>query len=70
MAQELLSTFESQLGSVALVPDESGGVFQILIDGELLWCRQRDGGFPGAKELKQRVRDVVKPDQDLGHVDR
>jgi selenoprotein W-related protein len=69
MAQELLSTFGQELGSVALVPG-TGGIFEIRVDGELVWERKRDGGFPDAKALKQRVRDVVSPERDLGHVDR
>jgi selenoprotein W-related protein len=36
----------------------------------LIWERKRDGGFPGPKELKQRVRDVIEPERDLGHTDR
>jgi selenoprotein W-related protein len=69
MAQELLSTFSTDLGEVALVPG-TGGVFQIEYDGELIWERQRDGGFPDVKALKQRVRDLLDPERNLGHVDR
>jgi 3-hydroxyisobutyrate dehydrogenase len=69
MAQELLQTFGDQLGQVGLIPG-TGGVFEIRIDGALIWERKRDGGFPGPKELKQRVRDVIDPDRDLGHLDR
>ncbi len=69
MAQELLSTFGNELGSVALVPG-TGGIFEIRVDGELVWERKRDGGFPDVKALKQRVRDAVDPDRDLGHLDR
>ncbi len=69
MAQELLQTFSDSLGEVGLIPG-TGGVFEIRLDGALLWERKRDGGFPGPKELKQRVRDVIDPDRDLGHVDR
>lgn len=36
----------------------------------VLWDRKADGGFPDVKELKRRVRDVVEPDRNLGHVDR
>jgi len=68
-AQELLTTFQGQLGEVALVPG-SGGVFQVYCDGTLLWCRKADGGFPEAKDLKQRVRDTIAPGQSLGHSDR
>jgi selenoprotein W-related protein len=69
MAQELLQTFGQSLGEVALLP-ATGGNFEIRVDGQLIWERKRDGGFPGPKELKQRVRDIIEPDRDLGHTDR
>lgn len=69
MAQELLSTFSTDLGEVALQPG-TGGVFQIDYDGERIWDRKTDGGFPDAKALKQRVRDRLDPARDLGHIDR
>jgi selenoprotein W-related protein len=68
-AQELLTTFETDLGEVALIPG-TGGVFEIRVDGKTVWSRQADGGFPEPKQLKQRVRDIVDPDRDLGHADR
>lgn len=69
MAQELLTTFDGELSEVALRPG-SGGVFKIELDGELIWERERDGGFPEIKQLKQRVRDHLCPDKDLGHLDK
>jgi selenoprotein W-related protein len=69
MAQELLSTFADELGEVALAPG-AGGAFQIRIDGELVWDRAAQGGFPDVKELKQLVRDRVAPQKDLGHSDK
>ncbi|KAG6131536.1 hypothetical protein E4U28_006890 [Claviceps purpurea] len=39
-------------------------------DIQVLWDRKRDGGFPEVKDLKRRVRDVVEPGRNLGHVDR
>lgn len=57
-AQELLSTFSTDLGEVALVP-MTGGVFTVTIwhstaadsqvstQESILWDRKRDGGFPG-----------------------
>lgn len=86
-AQELLSTFSTSLGEVALQP-ATGGVFVVEITTEstestaaaapsttqiqraVLWDRKVDGGFPETKELKRRVRDVIQPGRDLGHVDR
>ncbi|MQY41947.1 SelT/SelW/SelH family protein [Epibacterium sp. SM1969] len=70
MAQELLSTFQEQLGGVTLVPSDIGGTYEIRIGDAVLWERKRDGGFPDVKALKSRVRDHINPDQDLGHLDR
>ena len=69
LGQELLSTFEQSLGEVALVPGESGQ-FQVFANEKIVWDRKSDGGFPDAKTLKQKVRDVIDPDRDLGHSDR
>lgn len=68
MAQELLTTFEAEVGEVALVPGR-GGVFEIRVQGETIWSRAREGRFPDIKELKQLVRDRIAPEKDLGHAD-
>ncbi len=68
-AQELLTTFTTELGEVALVPG-TGGVFDVRLDGEVLWSRKEQGGFPELPALKQAVRDRIAPDRDLGHTDR
>lgn len=68
MAQELLSTFGTDLGELVLVPG-TGGIFEVTCDGDLLWERKRDGGFPDIRVLKQRVRDRIDPERSLGHVD-
>lgn len=47
-----------------------GGIFEIHLNDELLWSRAREGRFPEAREIKQRVRDRIDPDRDLGHIDR
>lgn len=69
MAQELLWTFGLELGQVALVPD-TGGRFEITLEDIVIWERKRDGGFPEAKELKRRIRDIIAPERDMGHIDR
>jgi selenoprotein W-related protein len=69
MAQELLTTFEAEIGEVALVPG-TGGVFEVRVEGARLWSRQERGRFPDVKELKQLVRDAVAPGKSLGHADR
>ncbi len=69
MAQELLTTFETELAEVALVPGR-GGVFEVRLDGSTIFSRQQEGRFPESKELKQLLRDRVAPGRDLGHSDR
>lgn len=68
LAQELLSTFSLELAGVTLTPG-TGGIFEIHLDGELVWERKRDGGFPDSRVLKQMVRDRIDPERSLGHVD-
>ena len=69
-AQELLSTFEAELASVALVPNDAGGVFDVRVDGRTVFSRKAEGRFPEMAELKRAVRDLVAPGRELGHVDR
>ena len=69
MAQELLTSFEEEIGGVTLIPG-TGGVFEVRSEGKLLWSRKAEARFPDIKELKQRVRDAVAPDKPLGHSDR
>lgn len=69
MGQELLSTFAEELGSLTLVPDDAGGVFEVRVDGTMIWSRAEQGRFPEIKELKQLVRDRIAPGRDLGHVE-
>ncbi|KAI8337019.1 Rdx family-domain-containing protein [Chlamydoabsidia padenii] len=68
LSQELLTTFEQDLGEVALLPG-GVGIFIIKVNDTVVWDRKQDGGFPEAKVLKQRVRDVIAPTKSLGHSD-
>ena len=69
LAQELLTTFAAELGEVSLVPSRQSGTFRIQVNDAQVWERQTDGGFPGAAELKRRVRDRIAPGRSLGHSD-
>ena len=69
MAQELLVTFESELGEVVLIPS-SGGVFDVRVDDERIWSRKAVGAFPDLAELKRLIRDRIAPDRHLGHSER
>lgn len=69
MAQELLTTFEQEIGELTLKPG-TGGIFEVHADGALIWSRKEKGRFPEITELKQLVRDRIAPGKDLGHADR
>jgi selenoprotein W-related protein len=68
IAQELLTTFAGELGEVALVPGR-GGLFEVRLDGQVIFSRKQERRFPESKELKQLVRDRVAPEKSLGHSD-
>ncbi|KAG9547913.1 hypothetical protein KCU77_g5449, partial [Aureobasidium melanogenum] len=80
--QELLSTFGTAIGEIALIP-ATGGLFTVYLthvppgsdeNAEaqeiLLWDRKAEGGFPETKVLKQRLRNHIEPGRDLGHSDK
>jgi predicted Rdx family selenoprotein len=80
--QELLSTFGTAIGEIALIP-ATGGLFTVYLthvppgseEGVetqeiLLWDRKAEGGFPESKVLKQRLRNHIEPGRDLGHSDK
>ncbi|SCZ90505.1 BZ3500_MvSof-1268-A1-R1_Chr1-3g02030 [Microbotryum saponariae] len=73
------TTSETGIRAIALVPrtsPETGGRFRVWIyregtqgKADLVWDRKIEGGFPELKVLKQRVRDLIAPQQGLGHSD-
>ncbi len=69
LAQELLTTFEQDLTSVALKPG-TNGIFEITVNQQVIFSRKDAGRFPEAKEIKQLVRDLIDSTRDLGHSDR
>ena len=68
-AQELLTTFEQETGGVMLVPGISG-VFDVRVEGAVVWSRAEKNGFPDIKELKQIIRDRIAPEKSLGHSEK
>lgn len=72
LMQECLTTFNDEIGSVTLVPSKPpspGGTFLIKLNNDVIWDRKLEGSFPEAKQLKQRIRDRISPEKDLGHSD-
>lgn len=54
VAQELLHTFSEHLASVTLVPGE-GGMFNVAVDGEVIFANQAVGRFPEMRELRELI---------------
>lgn len=69
MQQELLTTFEEEIGEIALAPAEVSGEFNVYVDGKELFSRSINGRFPDIKELKKLIRDQIAPQKSLGHTD-
>lgn len=68
-AQELLTTFDGDIAEVVLKPG-TGGIFEVRVDDQLIWSRKDEGRFPELSELKQKLRDIIDPQRDLGHSDK
>jgi selenoprotein W-related protein len=68
LAQELLTTFETELTELSLKPG-TGGVFVVRVNDEVVWDR-REQGFPEPTAVKKLVRDRVAPGKSLGHSDK
>ncbi len=66
LAQELLTSFEKELGEVALVPG-SGGIFEVRLDGETLATNRKTKVMPEAGEVKRLLRDRIAPERTIGH---
>lgn len=67
IAQELLTTFPTEL-EVTLEPGY-GGIFEVELAGAMIFSRAERRRFPEPKELKQKIRDRVDPERNLGHSD-
>ncbi len=66
LAQELLTSFEKELGEVALVPG-SGGIFEVRLDGETLATNRETKVMPEAGEVKLLLRDRLAAERSIGH---
>jgi selenoprotein W-related protein len=67
LAQELLTTFPTEL-EITLEPG-FGGVFEVELEGVVIFARAERRRFPEPKELKRAIRDHIDPTRSLGHSD-
>jgi len=53
-AQELLSTYADYTKTLTLVPAR-GGIFEVEVNGEVIFSNKQAGRFPEIKELKEAI---------------
>lgn len=57
--EELLGEFSLEIGALTLIPG-SGGVFEVKLDGELIYSKDKTDRFPNPGELKSLVGPKVQ----------
>ena len=45
VAEELLTTFQAEIGEVALIPS-NGGIFEVRANDNMIWSLKGEGRFP------------------------
>lgn len=66
LAQEVLAAHEADLAGVTLVPGR-GGVFDVRLDGELLFSEKEAGRFPEPRQIKDALRARLGLGPPKGH---
>ena len=70
IAQELLSTFSNDLYGITIIPSDEAGILEIRCGRKIIWDRKAKKRMPEIKELKQKGRDIINPEKNLGHIDK
>jgi selenoprotein W-related protein len=58
LADELLKTFEPEIASLELIPS-SGGVFEVLVDGSLVYSKTATGRHAATSEVVNSVKALA-----------
>jgi selenoprotein W-related protein len=54
MTEELMNNFKGSIAGVNLIPS-GGGVFEVIVDGDLIFSKKELGRFPNEQELSQLI---------------
>lgn len=49
--------FKQEIGGLRLIPS-AGGVFEVVVDGKLIYSKKQTGEFPDPDALTQQVRGM------------
>jgi len=55
MTEALLGEFEAQISSFTLIPS-GGGVFEVTVDGDLIYSKKATGRHAEVEEVKEEFR--------------
>jgi selenoprotein W-related protein len=55
LTADILKAYEAQITSLALIPS-SGGVFEVEVDGDLIFSKQATNRYPTTTEIKQLIQ--------------
>jgi len=66
LAQEILTTFESDVEEVALRPG-SGGIFEVRLNSEMIASNADGGTMPDVAQVKRLLRDRIASGRKIGH---
>ena len=58
MADELLKNFEPEIASLELIPS-SGGVFEVLVNGSLVYSKKATGRHAATAEVVNSVKALA-----------
>ncbi len=56
MVDQLLEEFEHDIKSLALIP-ATGGVFEVTVDGDLVYSKKETGEHAEYEQVAQPIRD-------------
>ncbi len=51
LAEQILSLLKTQVKSLEIIPS-SGGVFEVSVDGDLIFSKKESGRFPEWEEIR------------------
>jgi selenoprotein W-related protein len=58
LTEEILNQYSMQIGEFTLIPD-TGGVFELTLDGELIFSKKALGRFPEVGEVLELLKNRI-----------
>ena len=58
MTQKILDTYKQKITGLELIPD-SGGCFELSLDGDLAYSKLQTGAFPDESKIVAKIGDRI-----------